>query len=213
MCFSCFSAGVGRSGTFVTLLWLMQLCVRGIQPNIRAAVEDLRLHRMWMVQNLVSYDTQQTQIQSITIYLLKSPDDPCWMCLTLLFSCLFAGPVYFCSPVSPPLARLQSCSMVGKTDHSPKCDLNIHSPLIVHLFCSNLQVPRASITTPVQGEGSSSRTEQGRTGRRKRRTQHHAGQTPPAVQPQSRVQQILNPGNLLRRLLPSSTFNSDSQTS
>ncbi|XP_042347865.1 receptor-type tyrosine-protein phosphatase V-like isoform X2 [Plectropomus leopardus] len=49
------SAGVGRSGTFVTLLWLMQLCVRGIQPDIRAAVEDLRLHRMWMVQNLEQY--------------------------------------------------------------------------------------------------------------------------------------------------------------
>lgn len=49
-----FSAGVGRSGTFVALLWLMQLCVRGIRPDIRAAVEDLRLHRMWMVQNLVS---------------------------------------------------------------------------------------------------------------------------------------------------------------
>lgn len=52
--FMCFSAGVGRSGTFVTLLWLMQLCARGIRPDIRAAVEDLRLHRMWMVQNLVS---------------------------------------------------------------------------------------------------------------------------------------------------------------
>ncbi|KAF3860628.1 hypothetical protein F7725_000883 [Dissostichus mawsoni] len=40
------SAGVGRSGTFVTLLWLMQLCARGIKPDVRAAVEDLRLHRM-----------------------------------------------------------------------------------------------------------------------------------------------------------------------
>ncbi|XP_037334243.2 receptor-type tyrosine-protein phosphatase V-like isoform X2 [Pungitius pungitius] len=49
------SAGVGRSGTFVTLLWLMQLCARGIQPNVRAAVQDLRLHRMWMVQNLEQY--------------------------------------------------------------------------------------------------------------------------------------------------------------
>uniref|UniRef100_A0A3B3DBQ6 protein-tyrosine-phosphatase n=1 Tax=Oryzias melastigma TaxID=30732 RepID=A0A3B3DBQ6_ORYME len=47
------SAGVGRSGTFVTLLWLMQLCMRGIQPNIKAAVEDLRLHRMYMVQTPV----------------------------------------------------------------------------------------------------------------------------------------------------------------
>lgn len=41
----------------MTLLWLMQLCVRGIRPDIRAAVEDLRLHRMWMVQNLVSTST------------------------------------------------------------------------------------------------------------------------------------------------------------
>ena len=52
--FMFFSAGVGRSGTFVSLLWLMQLCARGIQPDIRATVEDLRLHRMCMVQNLVS---------------------------------------------------------------------------------------------------------------------------------------------------------------
>ncbi|XP_068453855.1 receptor-type tyrosine-protein phosphatase V-like [Clinocottus analis] len=49
------SAGVGRSGTFVAALWLMQLCARGIPPDIRAAVEDLRLHRMWMVQTLEQY--------------------------------------------------------------------------------------------------------------------------------------------------------------
>uniref|UniRef100_A0AAV2LX06 protein-tyrosine-phosphatase n=1 Tax=Knipowitschia caucasica TaxID=637954 RepID=A0AAV2LX06_KNICA len=49
------SAGVGRSGTFVALLWLMQLCARGIRPDVRAAVEDLRLHRMWMIQNLQQY--------------------------------------------------------------------------------------------------------------------------------------------------------------
>ncbi|KAM8863075.1 receptor-type tyrosine-protein phosphatase V-like isoform 3-T4 [Spinachia spinachia] len=49
------TAGVGRSGTFVALLWLMQLCARGIPPDIRAAVQDLRLHRMWMVQNLEQY--------------------------------------------------------------------------------------------------------------------------------------------------------------
>ncbi|XP_026188773.1 receptor-type tyrosine-protein phosphatase eta-like isoform X2 [Mastacembelus armatus] len=49
------SAGIGRSGVFVTLLWLMQLCARGIQPDVRAAVEDLRLHRMWMVQTLEQY--------------------------------------------------------------------------------------------------------------------------------------------------------------
>ncbi|XP_029912448.1 receptor-type tyrosine-protein phosphatase V-like [Myripristis murdjan] len=49
------SAGVGRSGAFVTLLWLMQLSVRGVPPDIRGAVEDLRRHRMWMVQNLEQY--------------------------------------------------------------------------------------------------------------------------------------------------------------
>ncbi|KAK7884884.1 hypothetical protein WMY93_028007 [Mugilogobius chulae] len=49
------SAGVGRSGTFVALLWLMQLCGRGIRPDVRAAVEDLRLHRMVMVQKLQQY--------------------------------------------------------------------------------------------------------------------------------------------------------------
>ncbi|XP_047451552.1 receptor-type tyrosine-protein phosphatase V-like isoform X2 [Mugil cephalus] len=49
------SAGVGRSGTFVALLWLMQLCARGIRPDVRAAVEDLRLHRMCMVQTLEQY--------------------------------------------------------------------------------------------------------------------------------------------------------------
>ncbi|XP_067096257.1 receptor-type tyrosine-protein phosphatase V-like isoform X3 [Osmerus mordax] len=49
------SAGVGRSGTFVSLLWLLQLCVGGIKPDVRAAVEDLRKHRVLMVQNLEQY--------------------------------------------------------------------------------------------------------------------------------------------------------------
>ncbi|TNM86931.1 hypothetical protein fugu_007161 [Takifugu bimaculatus] len=147
------SAGVGRSGTFVTLLWLMQLCVRGIRPNIRAAVEDLRLHRMWMVQNLDQY-------------------------------------------------------------------IFVHQCLLHWLFwrtaACNQPVPRTSTNNHVQFEASSSRTEGGGSGRRRRRsrTRHQHGQTPPSDQPQSRVQQILNPGNLLRRLLPSSSlFNSDSHPS
>ncbi|XP_061760229.1 receptor-type tyrosine-protein phosphatase epsilon-like isoform X3 [Nerophis ophidion] len=49
------SAGVGRSGTFVALLWMMQLCMCGRRPDIRAAVADLRLRRMWMVQTLEQY--------------------------------------------------------------------------------------------------------------------------------------------------------------
>ncbi|KAJ8257378.1 hypothetical protein GJAV_G00184960 [Gymnothorax javanicus] len=49
------SAGVGRSGAFVALLWLMQLCVRGVAPDVRAVVHDLRRHRAMMVQNLEQY--------------------------------------------------------------------------------------------------------------------------------------------------------------
>lgn len=84
------------------------------------------------------------------------------------------------------------------------------------LFCSNPPVPRTSTNNHVQVEASSSRTEGAGSGRRRRRrrTRHQHGQTPPSDQPQSRVQQILNPGNLLRRLLPSSLlFNSDSHPS
>ncbi|XP_076133103.1 receptor-type tyrosine-protein phosphatase V-like [Alosa pseudoharengus] len=49
------SAGVGRSGTFVTLLWLLQLSARGVQPDVKASVEDLRRHRVLMVQTLEQY--------------------------------------------------------------------------------------------------------------------------------------------------------------
>ncbi|XP_028850093.1 receptor-type tyrosine-protein phosphatase V-like [Denticeps clupeoides] len=49
------SAGVGRSGSFVALLWLTQLCVRGILPDVKATVQDLRRHRVLMVQTLEQY--------------------------------------------------------------------------------------------------------------------------------------------------------------
>ncbi|XP_051964295.1 receptor-type tyrosine-protein phosphatase dep-1-like isoform X2 [Xyrauchen texanus] len=49
------SAGVGRSGTFVALLWLLQLCARGIPPNVHLAVQDLRKRRVMMVQNIEQY--------------------------------------------------------------------------------------------------------------------------------------------------------------
>ncbi|XP_010740387.3 receptor-type tyrosine-protein phosphatase V isoform X1 [Larimichthys crocea] len=143
------SAGIGRSGTFVTLLWLMQLCVRGIRPDIRAAVEDLRLHRMWMVQNLEQY---------ICVY----------QCLLHWLS----GGTSARSPQT----------------HGSSSNINHH----------NQELPHSS-------------SSQGRRGRRRR---HHRHQTPPSDQPQNTVQQILHPGNLLRRLLPSSSlFNSGSHTS
>ncbi|XP_053536154.1 receptor-type tyrosine-protein phosphatase beta isoform X3 [Ictalurus punctatus] len=49
------SAGIGRSGTFVAILWLMQLCARGIPPDVHLAVRDLRRHRVLMVQNVEQY--------------------------------------------------------------------------------------------------------------------------------------------------------------
>ncbi|KAG7267374.1 hypothetical protein CRUP_030028 [Coryphaenoides rupestris] len=68
------SAGVGRSGAFVTLLWLMQLCERGVRPDIRAAVEDLRMHRMCMVQNLVAVHTDRvTECDPTAVGLRPTP--------------------------------------------------------------------------------------------------------------------------------------------
>ncbi|XP_048874177.1 receptor-type tyrosine-protein phosphatase V-like isoform X2 [Brienomyrus brachyistius] len=49
------SAGVGRSGTFVALLWLSWLCSRNIWPDVRGVVHNLRRHRMMMVQSLEQY--------------------------------------------------------------------------------------------------------------------------------------------------------------
>lgn len=66
-----FSAGIGRSGTFVTLLWLMQLSMRGIPPDIKGAVRDLRLHRMSMVQTLVSLHCTSLKYTAIRIFLKR----------------------------------------------------------------------------------------------------------------------------------------------
>ncbi|KAF7658329.1 hypothetical protein LDENG_00014120 [Lucifuga dentata] len=143
------SAGIGRSGTFVTLLWLMQLCVRGIRPNIRAAVEDLRLHRMWMVQNLEQY-----------IFVHRC-----------LLHWLSGGTVAIA-------ARPQSRGASSNADQIQ------HRP---HSFW--------------------------RRGDRGRRHHHHHHQQRPSGQQQNTIQQIFHPGNLLRRLLPSSSqFNPVSHT-
>uniref|UniRef100_UPI003AAB7A26 receptor-type tyrosine-protein phosphatase V-like n=1 Tax=Centroberyx gerrardi TaxID=166262 RepID=UPI003AAB7A26 len=141
------SAGVGRSGAFVTLLWLMQLCVRGVQPNIRAAVEDLRRHRMWMVQNLEQY--------------------------------IF---VHRC------LLHWLSGGSVGTSAHSQS-----------------------------QGGTSNAGQSQDRphssSAQRGRRRHQHERHKPHPEQPQNSMQHLLHPGNLLRRLLPSSMqFNSHSHS-
>lgn len=82
--------------------------------------------------------------------------------------------------------------------------------LIRHLvFRSGPQAHRASSSINIRMQDEPISSGQGNRPRRRRR---HHGQTPPSDQPQSTVQQILHPGNLLRRLLPSSSlFKSDSQ--
>ncbi|XP_064812692.1 receptor-type tyrosine-protein phosphatase V-like isoform X2 [Oncorhynchus masou masou] len=142
------SAGVGRSGTFVTLLWLMQLCVRGIMPDVRAAVEDLRRHRVMMVQNLEQY--------------------------ILVHQCL----MHWLSGGSVGPLRVQSHAGPAHVDRGKDHPLT---------------------TSGRSGQGNSSR------GRRRRQQEQHTPH-PVQSQPQSQssVQQLLNPRNLLRRLLPPS---------
>ncbi|XP_061591880.1 receptor-type tyrosine-protein phosphatase V-like [Cololabis saira] len=133
------SAGIGRSGTFVTLLWLMQLCVRGIQPDVRAAVEDMRLHRMWMVQTEEQY--------------------------VLIYQCL----IHWISG--------------GASTSKPQ-----------------MQGAGVTPSQQIKDRSHSSSEQRDRAGRRR---QHRQQQKPALEQPQNTMQQILHPGNLLRRLLPS----------
>ncbi|KAK0149626.1 Receptor-type tyrosine-protein phosphatase V [Merluccius polli] len=135
------SAGVGRSGVFVTLLWLMQLCERGVRPDIRAAVEDLRMHRMWMVQNLKQY-----------------------IC------------VHQC------LLNWLSRGTVANLDGSPQ---------------SQGAHPDSS-RSRVRARGSSAQ------GNRARRSHEHEPRRVTFSEPSQSIVQLLDPRNLLRRLLPSS---------
>ncbi|XP_075956490.1 receptor-type tyrosine-protein phosphatase V-like [Anarhichas minor] len=130
------SAGVGRSGTFVTTLWLMQLCARGIPADIRAAVQDLRLHRMWMVQNLEQY--------------------------LLVHQCL--------------LHWLSGGTSAGPQTQGASSNINNH--------------------IQDQPHGSSGRL----------RRHQHPRQTAAGDRQQNPMQQVLHPGQLLRRLLPSSSW-------
>lgn len=79
-------------------------------------------------------------------------------------------------------------------------------PVCASSLQTHRAVPHASISTENESSSQGNRT-------RRRRRRHHR-QTPPSSQPQSPVQHILNPANLLRRLLPSSSlFNSGANAS
>lgn len=64
-----------------------------------------------------------------------------------LVSRLSTGPVHFCSPVSPPLALLENCSMVRNTHKSPKTFLKMHSTDVVASFAATCQFARQVPTT------------------------------------------------------------------
>lgn len=70
---------------------------------------------------------------------------------------------------------------------------------------SSSQIQRASFNANgyVQDRSHSS---SGQRNRSQRRSRHHQGQKLLLQPPQSAIQKILNPGNLLRRLLPSSSL-------
>ncbi|KAJ8016144.1 hypothetical protein DPEC_G00004140 [Dallia pectoralis] len=138
------SAGIGRSGTFVSLMWLMQLCMRGVRPDVRAAVQDQRRHRVMMVQTLEQY---------ILIY----------QCLMHWLAVRTAGPQESSvqSQASPPRG---------------------HS----HPHMSSKRLSRGT--------------------RSKKHWEDTELRTPPA-RTQNSVKQLLNPGNLLRRLLPAPRHN------
>lgn len=93
------SAGIGRSGTFVAILWLIQLCARGILPDVRLAVRDLRRHRVLMVQNVVRVLTHK-YIWQINIHMQK-------LWVNLAKCVLFLGAIYTCASVYSSLARWQ----------------------------------------------------------------------------------------------------------
>ncbi|XP_019907429.2 receptor-type tyrosine-protein phosphatase beta isoform X2 [Esox lucius] len=137
------SAGVGRSGTFVTLMWLMQLCMREIRPDVRAAVEDLRRHRVMMVQNLEQY--------------------------IFVHQCLMH---WMSGGTAEPQVSVQSQASApwGHNHH------------------------HTSSKRPSRGNRS------------KKHRQDTAQHTPQA-RAQGSVEQLLNPANLLRRLLPASRHN------
>ncbi|KAF7210138.1 transcript variant X3, partial [Nothobranchius furzeri] len=131
------SAGIGRSGTFVTLLWMMQLCVRGIQPGIKAAVKDMRQHRMWMVQTLEQY--------------------------VFIYRCL----VHWLAGGRSERRQIQAAG------------------------------PNTSQYSKNRPQSSLAKDHSGR------RRRHRNQQKPPPDPPQNTTLQIFNPGNLLRRLIPS----------
>lgn len=120
-------------------------------------------------------------------------------------SCVYSGAVRVCSSVSVTLAQWRNLSMVSMVEvyHlSLYCIATSNWELVVY---RSSQIQRASLNANngIQDRPKSSSARRARSGRSHR---HQPRQKPAADPPQNTMQQILNPGNLLRRLLPSSSL-------
>lgn len=118
--------------------------------------------------------------------------------------CVYSGAVRVCSSVSVTLAQWRNLSMVSMVEvyHlSLYCIATSKWELVVY---RSSQIQRASLNANnIQDRPKSSSARRARSGRSHR---HQPRQKPAADPPQNTMQQILNPGNLLRRLLPSSSL-------
>lgn len=145
MCICAFSAGIGRSGSFVAILWLMQICARGILPDVHLAVRDLRRHRVLMVQNVVRVLTLKLFNKSTHIHTRDLTSTTCWCILHVSMGLLeilcgkvmcvgaflFLGAIHTCASVSTSLARKHRQTQVRilwvHTDMHPNTLNSVHS--------------------------------------------------------------------------------------
>lgn len=170
----------------------------------------------WMYVNLLCCDglsgvNHGECVHTLSEYTLKTT------LITSPFLCMQTGAVHICPSVFAPLAprsvgRVRTSSPIETRDccsnvwwhfffFSNLCEVfnQPHLPLSP-CHARALQPRRSSSHTNITTQQSEPSSQGNRT--RRRRRNHR--QTPPSSHTQTAVQQILNPANLLRRLLPSS---------
>ena len=68
------SAGIGRTGTYISLDWLLQEAASGDHVDILACVDTLRKDRVDMVQNVVCLHNSSIEIVlSFVLHMLSLP--------------------------------------------------------------------------------------------------------------------------------------------
>lgn len=133
--------------------------------------------------------------------------------ITFPLSCFYSGAVRVCSSVSVTLAQWRNLSMVRIQWPPAHTSLEVSHLSLYGITTSNWglaihrssQIQRVSLNTnnSIHDRPQSSSARRARSGRSRH---HQHRQKPAADPPQNTMQQILNPGNLLRRLIPSSSL-------